>query len=85
MDKICVMCLGKDGLFSFKKQMNVSRIPTIGEKIIIGDSTEDQVKTYVYNVVDVHFDNNAKTDVFVIKGALVYAYLSNLVNTITLK
>jgi hypothetical protein len=65
--------------------MELSRIPVVGEKIFIEEEKDDKTTTYVYNVVDVHFADKGKTDVFVINAGKQEDYLRNLASIQNLK
>ena len=81
--KVCIMNLERgDDSFRFLKEMELSRIPTIGEKIFI---EEKNIATYVFNVVDVHFADNEFTDVFVINAGKQEDYFRNLASIHALK
>lgn len=49
------------GIFTLNKNICVARIPNIGEKIIITDSS---YKTSVYEVIDVHFSDEGDIDLY---------------------
>jgi hypothetical protein len=86
MDKVCIMNLEKnDTSFRFLKEMELSRMPTIGEKIFMEDVKNGKTTTYIYNVVDVHFADNGDTDVFVVSIGKQEYYLRNLASIQNLK
>jgi hypothetical protein len=67
--------------FLFFKEIEVDRVPVIGEKILFNNTLENKAVAYVYTVVDVHFEEGQIPDVFVIKGVLLRSYLDNLALT----
>lgn len=74
--KVCVLKLsGNDTLFSFFKEMNLSKVPAIGDKIIIDN---EDACARAYKVVDVQFADLGKTDVFVLDEGELAGYLSTL-------
>jgi hypothetical protein len=79
MIKVCIMNQKRDdALFSVLKEMELSRVPVSGDKILIADTKNGYTTTYVYNVVDVHFDDYGYTDVFVVNTGRQEDYFRNL-------
>lgn len=65
MNKVCVIQVthGSPRKSHLLKEMELSRVPTKDEKIILDD---EKGIGQAYNVIDVHFADNNRTDVFVI-------------------
>lgn len=60
-----------------------ARIPMIGENILIETAdANDVLTTWVYKVVDVHFDRNGNVDLFAIKVGTNEDYKHTLDKTI---
>lgn len=49
------------GIFTLYKSIDVVRVPNIGEKIVI---TDNNYNTFVYEVVDIHFTDEGKVDLY---------------------
>lgn len=79
MTTINILRLSKDKTFNFFKEIEVSRVPCIGEKINIED---DQHIAHIYEVVDVQFSEEPdKTDILVISRGTYEDYRRNLEST----
>ncbi|MFT4170527.1 MAG: hypothetical protein QM653_15515 [Dysgonomonas sp.] len=49
------------GIFTLCKSIDVAHVPNIGEKIVI---TDNSYNTFVYEVVDIHFTDESKVDLY---------------------
>lgn len=79
MATINILRLSEDKTFDFFKEIEVSRVPCIGEKINMED---DQHIAYIYEVVDVQFSEEPdKTDILVISWGTYEDYRRNLDST----
>lgn len=79
MTEINILCLSKNKSFDFFKEIEVSRIPCIGEKINMED---EQHIAHIYEVVDVQFSEEPdKTDILVINRGTYEDYRRNLEST----
>lgn len=71
MTTICLMEFNKDKrLFCFLREVKLSSVPVSGDKIVID---VDDVG-YVFKVYDVHYGDNAKVDVNVIRQSTITDY-----------
>jgi len=75
MFKVCLMSLEDDGKFWFLKEMELPRVPVIGDNIINEEANQHAT---VYSVVSVIFDKCGKTDVFVVGRGKLADYLRSL-------
>lgn len=79
MATINILRLSEDKTFDFFKEIEVSRVPCIGEKINMED---DQHIAHIYEVVDVQFSEEPdKTDILVINWGTYEDYRRNLEST----
>jgi hypothetical protein len=86
MNKVCIMNLENgDDMFRFLKEMELSRVPVVGEKVFIEDVKNGQTTSYVYKVVDVQFGDDEFTDVFVVNIGTQEDYWRTLVSMHTAK
>lgn len=83
MNKVAIL-IPCDGKFAVvNEEFHVARIPAIGEKILIEESTADSLSTtLVYEVVDVHYDRHGNTDIFAVKVNTNETYKHTLDKTI---
>lgn len=76
MATINILRLSEDRTFDFFKEIEVSRIPCIGEKINLED---DQNIAHIYEVIDVQFSKEPhETDILVIDRGTYQDYRRNL-------
>lgn len=76
MTEINILCLSEDKSFDFFKEIKVSRVPCIGEKI---NMENDQHIAHIYEVIDVQFSKEPhETDILVIDRGTYQDYRRNL-------
>lgn len=68
------LILKSDSETSYLKQVDLSRIPIVGEKINV--VTDDSIAN-TYRVIDVLFYENQETDVFIISDGTVTSIFRN--------
>lgn len=79
MTTINILRLSEDNTFDFFKEIEVSRVPCIGEKINMED---DQHLAHIYEIVDVQFSKDPyQTDILVIDKGYYDNYRRNLEST----
>jgi len=85
--KVCIMNLEKEGgKFRFLKEMELSRVPVAGDKVIIAkEDCDEMTVTLVYDVVSVLLDNHGKTDALVVCVGSYTDFLKSLASTQCLK
>lgn len=79
MATINIIRLGEDDPFNYFKEIEVARVPNIGEKIVIRD---DKHTAYVYEVIDIYFTEDPdEIDILVINKGSRVDYFFDLEHT----
>lgn len=79
MVTINIIRLGEDDSFDYFKEIEVARVPNIGEKVIIKD---DKHTAYVYEVIDIYFTEDPdEIDILVINKGTRVDYFFDLEST----
>jgi len=74
MKTVCLMEFDKDTrLFRFFKEVKLLAVPTSGDKVVI----DIEGIGYVFKVYDVHYGDNAMTDINVIRQSTITEYNSS--------
>jgi hypothetical protein len=82
MPRVCIMEFQKDTrVFKILQEADLASIPTAGDKITL--NLEDGVG-YIFKVYDVHYTDNERTDVNVIRLSNITNYNSSKFPDITL-